>query len=141
MSPQSASSMLAHAISVEAATDWTDNDADYVVGRISSFTRQLWLIHPFSEGNTRTVAAFIGKYLDSLGFDVGNETFRDHSLYYRNALVRACYRNVAKGVRQTDEFLARFYQNLLYRSGHSLRNRDLFVLELAPKGHAPDTTA
>ena len=36
---------------------------------------------------------FAIKYLRSQGFQVNNELFEQHSWYFRNALVRANYRN------------------------------------------------
>lgn len=129
--PSSAGRMLEDTLDNERACGWSDTEPDSVVKRISDLTRQLWFVHPFSEGNTRTVATFVGKYLDSLGLNVSNDTFKLHSLYYRNALVRACYINLSHDIKPTQIFLERFYENLLYDTQHTLRNRDLFVLELA----------
>ena len=47
------------------------------------------------------------KHLRSIGFDVNNDLFADN-WYFRNALVRANYRNVRKDV----EFLDRIFQKL-----------------------------
>ncbi|MDR1359108.1 MAG: Fic family protein [Coriobacteriales bacterium] len=130
--PSAAQRMLQEALNTERETGWNDSAPASVVERIGSLTKKLWFVHPFSEGNTRTVATFVGKYLDSLGYNVGNDTFKAHSLYYRNALVRACYINLPKGIKPEQLYLTRFYENLLYNAQHVLRNRDLFVLELAP---------
>jgi fido (protein-threonine AMPylation protein) len=129
--PQAVQRMLDRAIENEQVDLWSSNECAYIVDRISNLTRQIWFIHPFSEGNTRTVAVFIGKYLDSLGFNVSNDTFKQHSLYYRNALVRASYSNIARGIKPTDQHLHDFYENLLFDGNHRLRNRDLYVLESA----------
>jgi len=129
--PQAVERMLNRAIEDELMNVWSDNECKYVVERISHITRQIWFVHPFSEGNTRAVAVFIGKYLDSLGFDVSNDTFKQHSLYYRNALVRACYSNIPQGIKATDTFLHEFFENLLFNGNNSLRNRNLYILELA----------
>ncbi len=59
----------------------------------------IWQIHAFREGNTRTTAIFTIQYLRSLGYEVNNEMFAKHSWYFRNALVRANYRNINKGYR------------------------------------------
>ena len=53
----------------------------------------IWQIHPFGEGNTRTTAVFLIKYLRSFGYTISNELFASHSWYFRNALVRANYFN------------------------------------------------
>lgn len=43
--------------------------------------------------------------------------------YFRNALVRANYRNVVKGVEREPIFLIRFFRNLLLGEGNMLKNR------------------
>ncbi len=62
------------------------------------FVAQVWQVHPFWEGNTRTVAVFAELYARDLGFDVDNTPFERHAGYFRDALVRASYRNRAAGV-------------------------------------------
>jgi len=131
INPQAVKRLLERAIEDERWKTWDSSEKAYVIDRISNLTKQIWFVHPFNEGNTRAVAVFIGKYLDFLGFDISNDSFKEHSLYYRNALVRACYANIAKGIRATSEYLDRFYENLLYEGENQLSNRDLFVLELA----------
>ena len=84
---------------------------------------RLWQIHAFGEGNTRTTAVFIIKYLRSLGFKVNNEPFESHSWYFRNALVRANYKNVKKGIGEDISYLELFFRNLLLGEKHQLRNR------------------
>ena len=87
----------------------------------------LWQIHVFGEGNTRATAIFLIKYLGSFGFKVNNELFERHSWYFRNALVRANYRNHTKDIHATGEFLLRFFGNLLLGENHSLKNREMHV--------------
>ena len=50
-----------------------------------------------------------------------------HSWYFRNALVRANYRNVAKGISQDYSFLSNFFRNLLMGENHELKNRYMLV--------------
>ncbi|MBR2586858.1 Fic family protein [Candidatus Saccharibacteria bacterium] len=94
--------------------------------RLSEFTSRIWQVHPFMEGNTRTTAVFIEKYLRSLGYKVDNEMFEKHSRYFRDALVRANYANLPKNIAKTDEFLVKFFENLLLGSNHSL-NENLHI--------------
>lgn len=91
----------------------------------AGFLSHVWQVHPFKEGNTRTVAVFAALYLDSLGFDVGNEPFASNSRYFRDALVRANYRNAKAGVMPEMAYLIRFLENMLHDAGHELRSRDL----------------
>lgn len=74
-------------------------------------------------GNTRTTAVFSIKYLRSLGFNVNNDIFAENSWYFRNALVRANYNNLQKGIQENPEFLERFFRNLLMGEHNELKNR------------------
>ena len=98
-----------------------------IVERVARFISGIWQIHPFGEGNTRTTAVFAIKYLRTLGFDVANDLFAEHSWYFRNALVRANYNDRDKGIRPTYEFLDRFFGNLLLGEKNVLKNKDMHV--------------
>lgn len=98
-----------------------------IIEHLCRFISDLWQIHPFPEGNTRTTAVFTIKYLRSLGYKAENDMFKAHSWYFRNALVRANYRNVAKGIEPTIEFLVFFFRNLLLGETNELKNRYLHV--------------
>mgnify|MGYP002643894621 FL=1 len=100
---------------------------DEVVEHIAKFVSNLWQIHPFGEGNTRTTAVFAIKYLRSIGFDVNNDLFAEHSWYFRNALVRANYRNVLKGIEPDMHFLNLFFRNLMMGERNELKNRYMVV--------------
>ena len=100
---------------------------DQMVEHIARFVSGLWQTHPFREGNTRTTGIFTIKYLRMLGFNVNNELFANHSWYFRNALVRANYRNVAKGIELEPIFLIRFFRNLLLGENNVLKNRYMLI--------------
>lgn len=100
---------------------------DEVIAHLSSFVSGIWQTHPFCEGNTRTTAVFTVKYLKSIGFKADNRLFEQHSWYFRNALVRANYKNVAKGIEQDSHFLELFFRNLLMGEHNELRNRYMIV--------------
>ncbi len=98
-----------------------------IIEHIAKFISGIWQIHPFPEGNTRTTAVFTIKYLRSMGYKVENDMFKSHSWYFRNALVRANYRNAVKGVEPTDEYLVLFLRNLLLGENNELKNRYLHI--------------
>lgn len=100
---------------------------DDVVAHIAKFVSGIWQIHPFGEGNTRTTAVFIIKYLRSIGFDVNNDLFADNSWYFRNALVRANYKNVRSGVESDISFLVLFFTNLMMGENNVLKNRTMII--------------
>lgn len=96
----------------------------------SGFISSLWQVHPFWEGNTRTIAVFAELYLRNLGFDVSNEPFSKHARYFRDALVRANYRNAKAQVMPDSSFLLKFFENMLCGTQHVLRSRDLLCMPL-----------
>ena len=100
---------------------------DNLISHISRFISGIWQVHAFREGNTRTTAVFAILYLRDIGFDVANDMFAEHSWYFRNALVRANYRNARKGIDYSPIYLERFFRNLLFGEQWDLRNRYLHI--------------
>lgn len=100
---------------------------DEIIQHLAIFVSRLWQIHIFGEGNTRTTAVFFIKYLSTLGFSVTNDIFAENAWYFRNALVRANYNNLTKGIYESTEYLELFLRNLLYDEHHELHNRALHV--------------
>ncbi len=99
-----------------------------IVSHFASFIAGIWQIHPFREGNTRTTAVFAILYLRQLGYKVDNEPFKVHSWYFRNALVRANYHNVTKGIDYSPIYLERFFRNILLSEKNELKNRYCHIL-------------
>ncbi len=114
-------------IEQERAFSYRGISSDDIVIHISYFVSGLWQIHPFAEGNTRTTAVFAILYLRSIGFEVNNDLFARHSWYFRNALVRANYKNALLGIDYTPIYLERFFRNLLLAEQWDLRNRYLHI--------------
>lgn len=104
-------------------------DEQGIIEHIAHFISNLWQIHIFGEGNTRTTAIFLIKYLRKLGFkNVNNDLFANYSWYFRNALVRANYEDLSRGIYRTEIFLIRFLSNLLLKGNFSLKNREMHIL-------------
>ena len=100
---------------------------DEIIHHLAVFISRLWQIHIFGEGNTRTTAVFFIKYLRTLGFSVTNDIFAENAWYFRNALVRANYTNLQKGIHETTEYLEAFLRNLLLNEKNELHNRNLHI--------------
>lgn len=111
----------------EKTFNYSGLDKQDLIKHISKFTSNFWQIHPFPEGNTRTTAVFIIKYLRAFGIDTNNQPFEDNSWYFRNALVRANYNNFEKNIYETSEYLEMFFSNIILGSEYELKNRYLHV--------------
>ena len=98
-----------------------------IIHHLAIFISRLWQIHIFGEGNTRTTAVFFIKYLRTLGFSTINDVFAENAWYFRNALVRANYTNLQKGIRETTEYLEVFLRNLLLNEKNELHNKNLHI--------------
>ena len=62
-----------------------------------------------------------------LGFSATNDIFAENAWYFRNALVRANYTNLQKGIHETTEYLEAFLRNLLLNEKNELHNRNLHI--------------
>ena len=121
---------LEYDISLEKEKDYKDMSIVEVIKNITDFTSNIWQVHPFREGNTRTTAVFIEKYLISLGYNVDNSLFKDKSVYFRNALVRSNYFNNYLNIKEDKTYLIKFYENLLLNKNNNLHSEDLIIKEL-----------
>lgn len=102
---------------------YKDLSFDEAIKHICRFTSNIWQVHPFCEGNTRTTAVFIIKYLRTFGFNINDEVFAKHSWYFRNSLVRANYKKFDKNIFEDISFLEKFFYNLLANTNYELKNR------------------
>ncbi len=118
---------LEYDFGVEKNFTYNGLSTEQIISHIARFISNLWQIHIFGEGNTRTTAVFLIKYLGKLGFNVTNDIFAENSWYFRNALVRANYNNRAKGVFETTKYLELFLHNLLLGEDNILSNREMHV--------------
>ncbi len=120
---------LEYDISLEKEKKYNEMNMVEVINNITKFTSSIWQVHPFREGNTRTIALFIQKYLISLGYNVDNSLFKDKSVYFRNALVRSNYFNNYLDIKEDNSYLIKFYENLLLCKNNNLHSCDLIVKE------------
>ena len=104
-----------------------------IVEHLTKFISGIWQIHPFAEGNTRTTAVFTIKYLYTLGFKLNKLPFKECSKYFRNALVRANYQNLDKGIPYTMTYLNKFFGNLLLDEENVLDNREMQIWDGSEK--------
>lgn len=118
---------LEECIKNEKDFDYSALSDNEKICRLADFVSGIWQVHIFDEGNTRTTAIFLIKYLKSLGYDVSNDVFAENAWYFRNALVRANYNDPKKGIYETDEFLLMFLRNFILGENNNLRNRSTHI--------------
>lgn len=118
---------LDYDFSEETKFSYRNLSMDDIIHHLAVFISRLWQIHAFGEGNTRTTAVFLIKYLRKLGFDVTNDIFAENAWYFRNSLVRANYNDLKNGIHETTEYLELFLRNLLLNEEHPLHNRTLHI--------------
>ena len=68
---------------------WDRASFEEVVRNYSRFMADLWKVHPFREGNTRTVVTFCNCFLMDKGFTMDTGLYKEHAEYVRTALVAA----------------------------------------------------
>lgn len=128
---------LQYDFDAEKRFDYSKLTMDETIEHLAIFIANLWQIHVFEEGNTRTTAVFAIKYLRSLGFDVTNDTFAKNAWYFRNSLVRANYTNLQKGIHEDRRYLIKFLRNLLLNENNRLENKELHVVSAPPIANEP----
>ncbi len=114
-------------IKQEKNFSYANLDENGIIKHFSKFIANFWQIHPFGEGNTRTVAVFAIKYLRTLGYEITNEPFESHSWYFRNALVRANYQDFSRKIYATTKYLEMFFENALLGAKNKLKNREISI--------------
>lgn len=114
---------LEYDLEQEKNFSYKDKSLEESIKHISRFTSNIWQVHPFCEGNTRTIAVFIIKYLRTFGFNIEMQVFANNSWYFRNALVRANYKNFNKNIFEDTIYLEKFFFNLLSNTTYELKNR------------------
>lgn len=121
------SETLSYDMGQEREFSYANMNVDDAIRHLTRFCANLWQVHAFCEGNTRTTAVFMIKYLRTLGFNVVNDVFAENSWYFRNALVRANYSDLTNGITETTEYLERFFRSMLLGEKHDMRNRIMHI--------------
>jgi Protein involved in cell division len=89
------------------AVQWTNMTMQEKAKAISKSMSELWQIHAFREGNTRSVITFICDFAEREGFPLNRKLFKDHSQYVRTSLVASCATFKDIGDKSQPEYLIR----------------------------------
>lgn len=66
---------------------WSTMKRNEAATQFSDSLAQIWKVHCFREGNTRTTITFCCQYADEMGLNINRELFEKNSQYVRTALV------------------------------------------------------
>lgn len=105
-------------------------NCDNFIKSITEFTTDIWQTHPFVEGNTRAIAVFTIMMLQNMNFKMANnDIFKEHSKYFRNALVLNSYSDILMDIRFDSSYLQSFFKKLLFDKDLALKSlpKNIFV--------------
>lgn len=105
----------------EKKKDYTKMTKQEQALNVGKFISGVWQIHPFREGNTRTIAVFAIKYLQSKGFESNNDIFKENSKYFRDALVLANYDNIKENIKSDFSYLESFFNKFILNKDIELK--------------------
>ena len=67
--------------------NWKEISVENAARELAASLAEIWKIHPFREGNTRTVITFCCQFADEQGWTIDRSLFEQNSQYVRTALV------------------------------------------------------
>jgi len=94
---------------------WNELNIDDKSIFFSRYMADLWKIHPFREGNTRTIVTFCCHYSENKGFPLDTDLLKDNSDYVRNALVAASAIFNDLGDKSNLEYLIKIVKDAIKR--------------------------
>ena len=94
---------------------WSNLNLDNKSILFSKFMADLWKVHPFREGNTRTIITFCCYFAQNKGFPLDTDLLKDNSDYVRNALVAASAIFHDLGDKSNLEYLIKIIANSIKR--------------------------
>lgn len=102
--------------------DWEKMSVEEAAREFSKCLAELWKVHPYREGNTRTVITFCSQFIESKGFYVDSDLFKDNAQYMRTALVAASAEFSDLGDKRKIEYLEKIVLDALER-GMEMKQR------------------
>ena len=104
------------------AFHWRTAEFDQVVEKFSDCMARLWKVHPYREGNTRTIVTFCSMFIEAQGIYIESDLFKDNASYMRDALVAANAEFHDLGDLRKSEYLRHIVQDAL-EQGQEMRER------------------
>ena len=109
---------------------WEKVSIEEVAEIFSKYLAELWKVHPYREGNTRTVITFCSQFIESKGFYIDSDLFKDNAQYMRTALVAANALFSDLGDKRKPEYLEKIVLDALER-GREMKQRVSDIIKKA----------
>lgn len=104
------------------AYDWQTASFENIVKSFSNYMAKLWKVHPYREGNTRTIVTFCCMFIEAQGIYIESDLFKDNASYMRSALVAANAIFHDLGDLRKPDYLYRIVQDALQK-GKSMSSK------------------
>jgi len=91
-------------------TDWAVLSIDETADLFSKLIAELWQVHPFREGNTRSVVTFATQFAEAHGFKMDKILLKESVAYVRDALVKA-----SDGQYSEYQYLVKVFKDAIIR--------------------------
>jgi len=91
-------------------TNWASLGVCETADTFTKLIAELWQIHPFREGNTRTIITFATQFAEAHGFRMDKTLLKDKAAYVRDALVKA-----SDGQYSEYEYLSQIIEDAIRR--------------------------
>jgi cell filamentation protein len=92
------------------STNWKILGIHETAETFTKLIAALWQIHPFREGNTRTIITFATQFAEANGFRMDKTLLKDSAAYVRDALVKA-----SDGQYSEHGYLAKIFEDAIRR--------------------------
>lgn len=109
---------------------WDKISIEEAAVTFSRYLAELWKVHPYREGNTRTVITFCSQFIESKGLYIDSDLFKDNAQYVRTALVAASATFSDLGDKRKPKYLEGIVLDALER-GQEMKQRVSDVIKEA----------
>jgi len=92
------------------STNWKMLGVHETAETFTKLIAALWQIHPFREGNTRTIITFATQFAEAHGFRMDKTLLKDSAAYVRDALAKA-----SDGQYSEYEYLVNIFEDAIRR--------------------------
>lgn len=103
--------MVSKALDKMNSIEWEKLNLEEKTEKFSKCIAELWKVHSFREGNTRTVITFCCQFAESKGFVLDRTLFEKYSAYVRNSLVAASAYFSDLGDKSKPEYLMKIVRD------------------------------